>query len=575
MTKTRTITKATAVVAAGALVLSACSSNGGDGDAGSAGDSTTITLAWDQEYDSYNNTTAGANSSKNAIVNHGVTSGFWYFGEGGAVTANPEFGSYELVSEDPQIVEYSINPDAVWSDGEPIECADMMLWWAQQTGRYDFSVIGSGGIEDTVMPDCELGDKDFTLEYEVPYADWASNGPSHGNTTLMPAHVVAEQGGLTTEELVEAIREEDTDALADAAEFFNEGWTISGALPDEELIPSSGPYKLANYDAGQSLTLEPNENWWGEEPATDNIVVRWIASDEQTQALENLEINIMRPQPSVDLINQLDGLAGVEYEVYDEYIYEHLDFNFDSSPFEDYELREAFAHCVPRQLIVDNLIKPVQPDAETMDVRNISPFDPGYDEAVAASGGDQWAEVDLDRSSEILEEADAVGQEVRLGFIGGNPRRLQTAELIKDSCDEAGFDVQINAEDTFFDTDGGLSQNTYDVAMFAWSGSAEVSGWNSTYRTPSECTADGKGNNNGCYSNDEMDELLSDLLQEFDTDAQLEIINEIETILWDDLVTIPLFSHPGTAAWSDNLENVVPNPAQTDIVWNMWEWTAQ
>lgn len=575
MRNARKITKATAVVAAGALVLSACSSNGDNGDADGPSGSTTITLAWDQEYDSFNNTTAGANSSKNAIVNHGMTGGFWFYGEGGEVTANPEFGSYELTSEDPQIVEYSIHPDAVWSDGEAIDCADALLWWAQQSGRFEFSVVGTGGTEDTLLPECEIGDKDFALEYEVPYADWSSNGPGHGNSSMMPAHVVADQGGLTTEELVEAIRDEDHDALEDAVEFFNEGWTISGSLPDEALIPSSGPYKLTSYDAGQSLTLSVNENWWGEAPANESVVVRWIASDEQTQALENLEINIMRPQPTVDLINQLDGLAGIQYETYDEYVYEHLDFNFDSSPFEDYDLREAFAHCVPRQLIVDNLIKPVQPDAETMDVRGISPFDPGYDEAVAASGGDQWGEVDVDRASEILEEIDMVGQEVRLSTTGGNPRRLQTAELIKDSCDEAGFDVQISAEDTFFNSDGGLSTNTYDVAMFAWSGSAEVSSWNSTYRTPSECTADGKGNNNGCYSNDELDGLLADILQEYDTDAQLEIINDIETILWDDLVTIPLFSHPGTAAWSDNLENVVPNPAQTEIVWNMWEWTAQ
>ncbi|GHC87192.1 peptide ABC transporter substrate-binding protein [Nocardiopsis terrae] len=569
------IAKTTAVVTAGALVLSACSANDSGSDGDNASNSAAITLAWDQEYDSYNNTTAGANSSKNAVINHAVTSGFWYFGEDGEVTPNTDLGTYELTSEDPQIVEYSINPDAVWSDGEDIDCADMMLWWAQQTGRYDFSTIGTGGIEDTVMPDCEIGDKDFALEYEVPYADWASNGPSNGNTTLMPAHVVAEQGGLTVEELVQAIRDEDNDALADAAEFFNEGWTVSGSLPDEELIPSSGPYKIAAYDAGQSLTLEPNENWWGEAPTTESIVYRWIAADEQTQALENLEVNIVRPQPSVDLKNQVDALSGVQVEVYDEYIYEHLDFNFDSSPFSDRDLREAFANCVPRQLIVDNLIKPIQPEAETMDVRNISPFDPGYEEAVAASGGDAYAEVDLDRSRELLEEADAVGQEVRLGFIADNPRRAQTAELIKDSCDEAGFDVQMNAEATFFDSDGGLSQNTYDVAMFAWSGSAEVSGWNSTYRSPEECTADGKGNNNGCYSNDELDKLLQDVLQEADTEAQLEIINEIETILWDDLVTIPLFSHPGLAAWSDNLENVQPNPAQTDIVWNMWEWSAQ
>ncbi len=575
MTKARKITKATAVVAAGALALSACSSNGDSGDADGPSGSTTITLAWDQEYDSFNNTTAGANSSKNAIVNHNMTSGFWYYGEGGAVTPNPEFGSYDMVSEDPQIVEYSINPDAVWSDGEAIDCDDVLLWWAQQSGKYDFSSAGTGGTEDTVMPDCEAGDQDFQLEYEVPFADWNNNGPGHGNNSLMPAHVVAEQGGLSVEELVDAIRDEDVDALADAAEFFNEGWTLSGSLPDEALIPSSGPYKLTSYEAGQSLTLSLNENWWGETPANESVVVRWIASDEQAQALENLEINVMRPQPTVDLINQLDGLGGIQYETYDEYVYEHLDFNFDSSAFEDYDLREAFAHCVPRQLIVDNLIKPVQPDAEPMDIRNISPFDPGYAEAVAASGGDQWGEVDLDRSREILEELDMVGQEVRLGTTGGNPRRLQTAELIKDSCDEAGFEVEINAEDTFFDTDGSLSTNSYDVAMYAWSGSSQVSSWNSTYRTPAECTVEGKGNNNGCYANDEMDDLLADVLQEFDPDAQLEIINEIETILWDDLVTIPLFSHPGTAAWSDHLENVVPNPAQSEIVWNMSEWSAQ
>ncbi|PWV54817.1 ABC transporter family substrate-binding protein [Nocardiopsis sp. L17-MgMaSL7] len=569
------ITKATAVVAAGALVLSACStSDSGDGGDASSG-SSTITLAWDQEYDSFNNTTAGANSSKNAIINHQLTSGFWYFGEGGAVAPNTDFGTYDQVSDDPQIVEYSIHPDAVWSDGEVIDCSDALLWWAQQSGRFEFSSNGTAGVEDTLMPDCEIGDKDFALEYEVPFSDWASNGPGNGNNTLMPAHVVAEQGGLTVEELVEAIRDEDHDALADSVEFFNEGWTVSGALPDSSLTPSSGPYQLAGYEAGQSLTLEPNDSWWGEAPATSNIVVRWIASDEQTQALENREINIMRPQPTVDLINQVEALEGVEYQVYDEYIYEHLDFNFDSSPFEEYELREAFTECVPRQLIVDNLIKPVQPDAETMDVRNIAPFDPGYAEAVAASGGDQWAEVDLDRSRELLEELDMVGQEVRLGFIGGNPRRQQTAELIKDSCDQAGFDVQINGEDTFFDTDGGLSQNTYDVAMYAWSGSAQVSSWNSTFRSPDECTGEAKGNNNGCYANDDLDGLLADVLQEADPDAQLEIINEIETILWDDLVTIPLFSHPGTAAWSDNVENVIPNPAQTDIVWNVWDWSVQ
>ena len=59
-----------------------------------------------------------------------------------------------------------------------------------------FSAIGTDGIEDTEMPECEPGRQDFTLVYDKPYADWAANGPATA-TAFMPAHIVAEQGGLS------------------------------------------------------------------------------------------------------------------------------------------------------------------------------------------------------------------------------------------------------------------------------------------------------------------------------------------------------------------------------------------
>lgn len=581
MTRFDNTSKVVAAVLGGALVLSAC--GGGDDDGGETTSALdTVTLAEAQPFQSYNNTTAAANSSMNSTVMNWVHGGFWQFGgKDGAITPDEEFGTYEKTSDDPLTVEYHINPDAVWSDGEPIDCDDALLWWTQQSGAMDglFSAIGTSGVEDTAMPECEAGDKDFALVYDKPYADWAANGPSHGNTAMMPAHIVAEQGGLTTDEFLQALKDQDADKLKDAAKFFNEGWVITGQLPKEELIPSSGPYKLADFREGASVTLTRNENYWGTKPATENIVIRTIPEEEQVQALENGEVDIIHPQPTVDMAQQIEQATGptVESEVGDQYTFEHLDFNFDSGPFaENKRLREAFALCVPRQQIVDNLIKPVVPDAEPKDIRNVSPWEEGYEEVneAVAPYVEQYGTQDIDAARQILEEENAVGTEIKLQTLNLQ-RRVDAGNLIKSACEEAGFKVDFSATDDFFDTEGGLAQGTFDVAMFAWVGSSLISDWNSTYRSVDQCTFEGKGNNNGCYSNPEVDQLLDDVLRTSDHEEVIDLVGQIESLLWEDLATIPLYQHPGITAWNSQVKNVVPNPTQTGVVWNMPEWSKE
>ncbi|MGP4109364.1 ABC transporter family substrate-binding protein [Streptomyces sp. 4N509B] len=571
-----------AAMLGGALVLSAC--GGSDDDEEGGNDTTnasdTITLAEAQPFQSYNNTTAAANSSMNSTVMNWVHSGFWNFGNGdGSIVPNEEFGTYEKTSDDPLTVEYTLHADAAWSDGEAIDCDDILLWWTQQSGAMEglFSAVGTQGVEDTAMPECEAGGKEFSLVYDQPFADWESTSPGHGNTAIMPAHVVAEQGGLTPEEFLTALQEQDADALADAAAFFNEGWVITGQLPDPALIPSSGPYMLTDFREGESVTLTRNENYWGTPAATETIVIRTIPEEEQVQALQNGEVDVIHPQPTVDMAQQIEQATGatISSEVGNQYTYEHLDFNFNDGPFADNpRLREAFALCVPRQQIVDNLIKPVVPDAEVKNIRNVAPWDAGYEDVNAAVADvvAEYGTQDLERSRQILEEEDAVGTTIRLETLNLQ-RRVDTGNLIKAACDEAGFNVEFEAADDFFDTEGGLAQNTFDVAMFAWIGSSQVSGWNSTYRSVEECSAEGKGNNNGCYNNPEMDELLDQVVRTSDPAEVNDLIGQIELLAWEDLVTIPLFQHPGITAWNSAVQNVVPDPSQTGVVWNMPEWS--
>ena len=216
--------------------------------------------------------------------------------------------------------------------------------------------------------------------------------------------------------------------------------------------------------------------------------------------------------------------------------------------------------------MVDNLIKPLNPEAEVLNARYAFGFEDDYEEVVGAAYQGQ-AEEDVEASRALLEQNGLTGTELRVGH-NANPRRTQEAALIVEACgpNGAGFNVIDAGDENFFEPEGALATGAFDVAQFAWSGSALDSGASSTFVT-------GGGNNQGKYSNPEVDALLTQLNQETDPDAQRDIVIQIETILWNDLATIPGFTFPAVLATTDDVQGVEYNPAQAGLTWNVQEWS--
>lgn len=550
--------KGLALAAVGVLGLTACSTTAGTGE-GDTSDAT-FTYAYEQELDTYNQSTSGGNASKNAIPLNRVLPGFWRYATDGTIEATTDFGTYEKTSDDPLTVEYTFDENAVWSDGEAIDCDDAYLAYISQSGKYpEFDAAGVTGYDLIDSFECEDGDKQFTITFSEPFADWAA---LFG--TFMPAHVLEQQTGVT--DFVASAKANDAAAMAQAGTFWNEGWVFQGALPEESLIPSAGPYKISQWVPGQSLTLVANDKWWGEAPKTGTVVIRFVGADAQAQALENGEINAMDPQPTPDLLAQLNGLGdAVEVVTGDQLTFEHLDYNFNSPVWANESTREAFALCVPRQQIIDNLIKPQNETAVILNSRYVFPFQPNYEDVVAATDAEQFNEVNIEEAKQLLASSGAAAPTVKIGYIAENKRRADTFALIKASCEQAGFTIVDGASPTFFDEGGELESGNFDVALFAWAGSTLVTGSSSTY------TTDG-GNNFGSYSNPEVDRLTAQLNVTPDAGQQLDLIKQIEAILWSDLATIPLFTFPGLAAWSSNAEGVEYNSSQGGLTWNMDQW---
>ncbi|WP_309125912.1 ABC transporter substrate-binding protein, partial [Kocuria sp.] len=340
-------TKALGLAAVSAVALSACASVGGDsgaaggetGGAGGEGSGGVITVAETNNVTSLNTGTAAHNKDINSKIAYMTRDTFNYIDPELNVVRNEGFGTYEVVSENPLTVEYTVNEDQQWSDGNPIDKGDLLLWWATQSGHYNdartddageavsgtdyFSIAGSTDILGrTDLPEFGEDGRTMTITYDEPVADWEiafDSGYFH------PAHVVAQQAGLADEAaLVSALEEapegdpekpQERPELDRIAEAWNTGFDVTETPEDKSLLVSNGPYIIEEMVKDQSVTLVRNENYKGDHVGkADEITVRTIGdSTAQIQALRNGEVDIMAPVTvTKDTVDQVGGIEGVQ-----------------------------------------------------------------------------------------------------------------------------------------------------------------------------------------------------------------------------------------------------------------------
>lgn len=580
-------------IAAGALVLAGCSTPQSE-----VVEDSTVTVAWNQPFYSYNGNTSFGNATANNNIIYSTNSWFNYYNDVPELVKDESFGTYELVNEDPLTVSYTVNEGVKWSDGTAVDAADLLLSWVANSGALNTpefdpaefidpetgefteefptdvvffdGAIGAGLDKVSQVPEISDNNRTITMTYDELFVDWELVFPQG-----LPAHVVAKNAlGLDDNAeaktaLIEAIQDNDEEALAAISAFWNQGFNFSEMPSDPELVLATGPYVITDFVADQFIELSANPEYTGDHtPQVETITVRFIGDPlAAVQALENGEVDIIQPQATADVADALGAIDGITVLGGYEGTYEHIDLQFDQSKsghFNNPLIREAFMKVIPRQQIVETLIQPLQPDAEVRNSQLFLPGADGYDDSVANNGSEAYAEVDIEGAKALLAEAGVVNPEVCMLFSSTNPRRANEFALIQASGAEAGFNVTDCSSPDW----GGLlgTPGAYDASLF---------GWQSTSLGVTNATANfvtGGINNLNYYSNEEVDELLSELDTTFEAERQIEIQQEIDALLWGDFYGVTIFQFPSTAAYSDRVTNISPSTLAPTIFWNVWEW---
>lgn len=615
--KIRRLTAFVAGAAAAALAVSACTPPDEGGDTGTGGDDsgiqtdTAVTVGWNQPFYEYNTSSATGNATANANILYLIQESFNYYDPELNLVQNEDFGTYEVINEDPLTVEYTFADDNTWSDGTPVDAVDLLLQWGATSGHFNTiadeeieyddkgNVVNQDEVDANVyfngtsatvgyIGDVELSEdnKTLTATYDVNYADWEVNLTG----AAVPAHVVAmhaldiEDPAEAKQAIKDAFENEDTEALAAISKFWNEGFAFGDSLPeDKSLYLSNGAYELVEMVAGQYVTLQAREDFTGAHAASvERITVRYNEDPmQQVLALENGEIDVMAPQATADLVEALNGL-GDGYTVLTgiDGTYEHVDLQFtNGGPFdpETYggdeetalKVRQAFLKLIPRQEIVDKLIKPLNPEAEVRQSYNVVPGSPMYDGVVAANGQAEAfpLENDVAGAEALMEEAGVeTPVDVRILFGASNARRQQEYAIMAEAFNQSGLFNLVDASSDDWGSMLDSATDQYDAALFGWqSTSTAVTAGNANYGT-------GQINNFYGYSNPEVDELQDQLSVETDPAEQERLLGEIEAHLVNDAFGVTIFQFPSVTAYRNTVTGIDPITISPTVFYGFWNW---
>ncbi|MDP9885734.1 peptide/nickel transport system substrate-binding protein [Sinomonas atrocyanea] len=585
------ISKAVGVTAVAAVALSACATQGGGSNTSTASAGAkqggTVTVVEVNAFNTFNSNTADGNTDINSKISYPTHSGFYYIDNKLNVVHNDKFGKLEKVSDSPLTVKYTINDGVKWSDGTPVTAYDVALQWAAASGWYDdanpkaktgtsyFSTAGdTTGLNNTEFPEVSSDGKSMTLKYTQPFADWEI---ALGSVVDIPSNVVAKHAGLSDGkglyDLMKGLKKGDpakpqpaNETLKKAADFYNTGFDTKTLPSDTSLFLSNGPFIVKDIVPDQSMTLVRNKDYnWGPTPNVDSIVVRYIGSSPaQVQALKNGEADIIAPQASADTIEQLKAIQGVTVDQGNQLSYDHLDLNY-SGPLADKDVRTAFMLTVPRQDIVDKIIKKLDPNAKPLDSQIFVPQQAAYADTVKNNGSADFQQVNIDKAKQLLAGKTPT---IRIMYNKDNPNRVDAYTLIAANATKAGFKI----------VDGGLGKSDwgkalgkggYDATIFGWiNPGVGVSGVPQIFKT-------GNGSNFNQFSDPEADKLMDQLIQTTDQSKQVDLEKQIDQKIWASSYGLPLFQSVGVDAYSDKVTGVKYMPNQTGVWWNFWEWATK
>jgi oligopeptide transport system substrate-binding protein len=319
----------------------------------------------------------------------------------------------------------------------------------------------------------------------------------------------------------------DEREVGDSNCFQGTEWTLS---PN-----GTGPFKLAEWNLGQSIVLEPNSSFYLDPKPSLAKVTYIIAGGSSFTMYENDEVDVTGiGADDIERVRDPNEPLNAEFVEGDSLDVFYIGFNAEEPPFDDPDVRRALAMAVDKDLLANTILAELVTPADGV----LPPGIPGYNPDLEGLPYDPQAARDL------LDEAGGPGllDDVTLLTPGRGASPSDVLEAIVALWEE-NLGVSISIEQSDF----GLFLTDIDEGNFQMFSL----GWIADYPDPQNFLEiklhSNSANNETGYSNPDVDALLDEASTETDTDERLQLYQEAEQIVVDDAPWIPLYHGKSSA----------------------------
>ncbi|NED94767.1 ABC transporter substrate-binding protein [Phytoactinopolyspora alkaliphila] len=499
----------TAGLLGASIILTACGSDGGgmagsgSGDEPSGEQSTALRVAFPQEPPDWDFTRNGATAIK-ALVVHNVVE---------PLLEKTEDGSFEpLLAES-----YEVSDDGL---------------------EYTFTIRAA-----TFHDDSELTSADVVYSLET------------SRTSSRPEI----SGPLAAVESIEAIDDTTVSVTLErpSQSFLDSLSGVPGLVIPEDSVETlaqqpvgTGPFVFGEWRNGVSVSLNRFEDYWADLPYFEDITWQFFADETASlNALLSGDVDIVSNLIGEGLerfhsIDETDGFQGVS-TAGSEFIY--LVLSAEAPAFDDERVRQAIAHAIDRQPIIDGASGGLgQPSCVFVNPPNVEwnsdycpyPYDPDAARALLAEAGAEDLSIDFTH--------------ITSGFFP------PTMEVVRSQLTDVGINVEpVGLELTTYLDEILGDDPTFEMTVL--SGPQQADSW--------QCP--------GWFSDDcveEFDQLLTDADQALDREDWADLRRQAVELLADRAYVIPVANQDEVSATRDDLVGVKPYRSASELDLRPLRW---
>ncbi|MEJ8572864.1 ABC transporter substrate-binding protein [Microbaculum marinum] len=337
---------------------------------------------------------------------------------------------------------------------------------------------------------------------------------------------------------------------------FNMGWGDAVIVAPESADGNksspvgTGPFKFVEWVSGDHVTLDRNPDYWGTPVALEEATFKFIPDPAAAvAALMAGDVDAFANFPAPESVPQFEAdprftvaIGSTEGETI-------LSTNNGKKPFDDIRVRQAMAHAIDRQAIIDGAMF----GQGTPIGSHFAPHHPAY---VDLTGTYPY---DLEKAKALLAEAGYPdGFEATLKLPPPTYAR-RGGEIVADQLGKVGIRLELIPVEWAQWLEQAFKGKDYDLTIVS-------------HTEPMDIGIYARDDYYFDYHNPEFNEVMDKLAAETDTQKRYELMGEAQKILAEDAVNGFLFELAKTGVWDAKLEGLWENsPVQandlTEVKW--------